>query len=125
LFAYGLLQPGLQPPKSVRRCWKDWVRGRLYDLGPFPGAMVFDSAEESFEGWVLDIDEAELPVLDEFEDVTGERRYRRVRTRTLGGVDVWIYDYIGPVPANARPLARWPAGDGTEAPLVDRETSEA
>lgn len=113
LFVYGLLQPGLQPPKSVRRSWKDSARGRLYDLGPYPGATDFDRAEETFEGWVLEIDEEELAALDEFEDATGGRQYRRVRTRTLGGSDVWVYDYIGPVPANAKPLPRWPAGAGT------------
>lgn len=108
LFVYGLLQPGLQPPKSIRRSWRDAMRGRLYDLGPHPGATGFDSADSTFEGWVLEIDESELIALDEFEDVTGDKQYRRIRARTLGGSDVWIYDYLGPIPDGATSIPCWP-----------------
>lgn len=108
LFVYGLLQPGLQPPRSARRQWKDRVRGRLVHLGDYPGAYDLDDAETTFEGWVLEIDEEELSLLDEFEDVTSGQAYRRRRVRTQGGVEVWIYEYIGPRPAPSNHLESWP-----------------
>lgn len=108
LFVYGLLQPEFQPPRSMRRHWKDRVCGLLYDLGPFPAAVAVGRSESSFEGAVLEIDEWELPALDEFEDVD-EGQYARIRTETEAGRSVWIYAYRRPIPPELQPIPRWPA----------------
>ena len=108
LFVYGLLQPGFHPPKVVHRQWPDKMKGRLFDLGEHPGAIELGHGPSTFEGWVLEIDDSELKALDEFEDVRGDSHFRRLKATTLGGTEVWIYEYFGPVPETA-PVTRWPA----------------
>lgn len=110
LFVYGLLQPGFHSPETMRAHWPDRVAGRLYDLGPYPGAVDIGNGPHQFAGSVVEIDDEELLRLDEFEGVTGDGHFRRIRVTTVGGSEVWIYEYTGPVP-DADPIERWPARD--------------
>lgn len=107
MFVYGLLQPGFKPPQSTTRSWPDRVRGELFDLGDFPGARSIGVASTWFEGSVLEIDEAELVALDEFED-TASSTYVRRRIVTEQGKEVWIYEYLGRLPEGATTIPRWP-----------------
>lgn len=91
----------------MTRHWPAHVHGRLYHLGQYPGAVEIGRTPDSFEGWVVEIDESELADLDAFEDVTSGNAYRRIRAKTLAGAEVWIYEYVGPVPDGANPLSRW------------------
>lgn len=110
LFVYGLLQPGIRPPRTMRRHWTGSVRGRLYDLGEYPGAVDIGRVPDTFEGWIVEIEEGELLELDAFEDVTSGNAYRRILSTTMAGESVWIYEYIGPVPETTTSLPRWPDG---------------
>ena len=83
------------------------MNGRLFDLGEYPGAIELGQGPTSFEGWVMEIDDSELSSLDEFEDVQGSSSFRRLKATTLGDTEVWIYEYIGPIPSSP-PLPRWP-----------------
>jgi gamma-glutamylcyclotransferase (GGCT)/AIG2-like uncharacterized protein YtfP len=85
------------------------VRGQLLDLGCYPAAVSVGSVESWFCGYVLEIDESELiQQLDPFEQVA-EGLYRRTRTKTERGFDVWIYEYARPLPPDAKgPLEQWP-----------------
>jgi gamma-glutamylcyclotransferase (GGCT)/AIG2-like uncharacterized protein YtfP len=122
LFAYGTLVPR-QGTRLVREGWvADAVRGRLYDLGAYPGLVDVDDPSA---GWVLGYvrpvtpDELEGP-LDRYEEV-GRGLFRRIRTTTRDNRSVWIYLYSRPVPPEARgPLDRWraPAG-GAVSPSVE------
>jgi gamma-glutamylcyclotransferase (GGCT)/AIG2-like uncharacterized protein YtfP len=109
LFVYGQLQPGRRLPRTVCNCRPDRVRGRLYDLGPHPAAVNVGSGETWFSGYVLELDEREvIAELDPYEGVE-EGIYRRVRTTTESGREVWIYEYIQPLPPHARgPIDHWP-----------------
>ena len=112
LFVYGQLQPGCRPPRSSSLAWPDRVRGELFDLGQYPAAVKVGASEHWLGGYVLEIDHAELVTdLDAYEEV-GEGRYRRVRTVTAAGFEVWIYEYARPIPPHARgPIERWAVVD--------------
>jgi gamma-glutamylcyclotransferase (GGCT)/AIG2-like uncharacterized protein YtfP len=109
LFAYGTLAPE-DPVTGVCAGWvADRVRGRLYDLGPYPA--LFDCGDEEanwVEGYVRSVDPHELSErLDPYEGVD-EGLYRRVAATTEAGRLVWVYVYARPLPEGARgPFARW------------------
>lgn len=108
LFAYGLLQPAFNPPKTLAKHWADRVHGKLFSLGPYPAAVELEQVESWIHGTVLDIDDEELASLDEFEEVErGE--YRRIRVTTELGWEVWAYEYARAVPNELMQIDRWPA----------------
>jgi gamma-glutamylcyclotransferase (GGCT)/AIG2-like uncharacterized protein YtfP len=109
LFAYGTLAPE-GPGETALGGWvADAVRGRLFDLGPYP-ALVDAGAPGSgwVEGYVRAVDAVELfGRLDPYEGVD-EGLYRRIAATTRGGRLVWVYVYGRPLPPGARgPLTRW------------------
>jgi gamma-glutamylcyclotransferase (GGCT)/AIG2-like uncharacterized protein YtfP len=109
LFAYGTLMPA-DAAAAAREGWQpDAVRGRLFDLGPYPALIDLDDPEAGWvEGFVRPVDRDELEGrLDSWEDVAGGL-YRRVETTTRSDRRVWVYVYDRPLPPRARgPLARW------------------
>lgn len=108
LFVYGLLQPGHRPPRTMSRHWPDQLLGELYDLGPYPGLLHAGVRGGPVSGTVVEVSRHELEtVLDPFELVE-EGLYRRIRATTVGGHEVWVYEYARPLPPGARgPLERW------------------
>jgi gamma-glutamylcyclotransferase (GGCT)/AIG2-like uncharacterized protein YtfP len=109
LFAYGTLAPA-GPGVAASGGWvADRVRGRLYDLGPYPA--LFDCGDPLaswVEGYVRPVEGDELTGrLDAYEGVD-EGLYRRVQATTEAGRLVWVYVYARPLPAGARgPLVQW------------------
>jgi indolepyruvate decarboxylase len=109
LFAYGTLAPS-DPEEATRGGWvADRVRGRLFDLGPYPALVDLD---DPAAGWVegrvrpVGLDEL-VGALDPYEGVD-EGLYRRERATTEAGRLVWVYVYARPLPRGARgPIARW------------------
>ncbi len=118
LFAYGTLAPD-GPAAAARGGWvADAVRGRLFDLGPYPALVDCEDPSAGWvEGFARDVSEDELlQRLDPYEGV-GEGLYRRVAATTRAGRRVWVYVYARPVPEEARgPLTRW---DGPRVVLGD------
>ena len=110
LFAYGTLMPA-DPVAAAQQGWRpDAVRGRLYDLGPYPALIDLD---DPTAGWVLGfvgpVEPSELERHDRWEDVDSGL-YRRVETTTRNNDRAWVYVYARPLPANVRgPLACWQA----------------
>jgi indolepyruvate decarboxylase len=109
LFAYGTLMP-CDRASARRDGWHpDAVRGRLFDLGPYPALIDLDDPEAGWvEGFVRPVDLAELETrLDPWEEV--ERGlYGRTETVTRACCRVWVYVYNRPLPPHARgPMARW------------------
>jgi gamma-glutamylcyclotransferase (GGCT)/AIG2-like uncharacterized protein YtfP len=120
LFAYGTLMPA-DPVVAEREGWKpDAVRGRLFDLGPYPALVDLDDPGAGWvEGFVRLVDLEELETrLDPWEEVD-QGLYRRTETTTRTSCRVWVYVYDRPLPPTARgPIARW---DGRRrAPVVRR-----
>ncbi len=109
LFSYGTLQPGRAPAEiapaveKLRLVGNGFVRGVLYDLGEYPGAVLDSSAEGTIAGSVLELpeDEGILAELDEYEgfDPSAPQQSLFVRvpqpvTLASGGTLVcWIYVY--------------------------------
>jgi gamma-glutamylcyclotransferase (GGCT)/AIG2-like uncharacterized protein YtfP len=110
LFAYGTLKPR-DPATAARDRWTpDAVRGRLYDLGPYPALVDLDlPGSDWVEGYVRPVAPEELESLDLYEDVE-HGPYRRALTITRTNLRVWIYIHGGPLPLHARgPVTRWEA----------------
>ena len=109
LFVYGTLAPE-SPDVAGREGWAiDAVRGRLYDLGPYPALVDHEDTEAGWvEGYVRPVTWDQLTrSLDPYEGV-GEGPYRRISARTRSGRQVWMYVYDQPVPATAvGPIDRW------------------
>jgi gamma-glutamylcyclotransferase (GGCT)/AIG2-like uncharacterized protein YtfP len=109
LFAYGTLMPR-DRDSADRDGWRpDAVRGRLFDLGPFPALIDLDDPGAGWvEGFVRPADLQELEtLLDPWEEVD-RGLYRRTRTVTRASCLVWVYVYNRPLPSHARgPLDRW------------------
>jgi gamma-glutamylcyclotransferase (GGCT)/AIG2-like uncharacterized protein YtfP len=109
LFAYGTLQPGLAPTKIARLAAKlrpvgeGFVRGVLYDLGGYPGAVADPGAKARIAGTVMELpdDEDVLARLDRYEgfdpNAPGTSEYIRerqaVELKTGGTVECWFYRY--------------------------------
>jgi len=117
LFAYGTLGP-VGPDRAG---WvADAVRGRLFDLGPYPALVDWDDPTSPWvDGYVRSVDQVELlERLDPYEGVD-EGYYMRVAVRTRHRRWAWVYTYPHPLPPGARgPLARWvrPRGDSERSP---------
>jgi gamma-glutamylcyclotransferase (GGCT)/AIG2-like uncharacterized protein YtfP len=113
LFAYGTLQPGFAPESMaalvarLTPVGEGFVRGVLYDLGEFPGAVLEAGAAGRIYGTVLRLPEGRdvLPELDAYEGFELACPKASLFTRstcsvqmTAGGIlDCWIYGYNRPL----------------------------
>ena len=111
LFAYGTLQPGLAPSKiaplaaRLRAVGAGFVRGTLYDLGAYAGAVPDPNAEGRIAGTVMELPENEsyLRQLDFYEGFDPEapetseylRERQTVELSQGGTLECWIYRYNG------------------------------
>jgi gamma-glutamylcyclotransferase (GGCT)/AIG2-like uncharacterized protein YtfP len=111
LFAYGTLQPGCAPAKvahlaaKLRVVGEGFVRGALYDLGGYPGAIPDENSENQIAGTVMLLpeDESALRRLDAYEGFdprspeTSEyvRELRHVELVTGDSLQCWIYIFKG------------------------------
>jgi gamma-glutamylcyclotransferase (GGCT)/AIG2-like uncharacterized protein YtfP len=109
LFAYGTLQPGLAPTKIARVAAKlrpvgeGFVRGVLYDLGGYPGAVADSNALGLIVGTVMELpeDEGLLARLDAYEGFDPKapekseyiREKQAVELKAGGKVECWFYKY--------------------------------
>ncbi|MFO0956857.1 MAG: thiamine pyrophosphate-binding protein [Isosphaeraceae bacterium] len=121
LFAYGTLLPPDADGARRGRWQPDAVRGRLYDLGPYPALIDLDQPGADWvSGQVRPVSERELlEVLDPYEDVGGGL-YGRASTRTRAGRLVWVYVYLAPLPQYAiGPLKAWSGRPSPGRPISD------
>jgi gamma-glutamylcyclotransferase (GGCT)/AIG2-like uncharacterized protein YtfP len=111
MFAYGTLMPADRQAEARGGWSPDAVRGRLYDLGPYPALVDLDEPATGWvEGYVRSVAHDDLVgTLDAWEDVDGGL-YVRALTTTRNQQRAWVYVYNRPLPPHARgPLARWRA----------------
>jgi gamma-glutamylcyclotransferase (GGCT)/AIG2-like uncharacterized protein YtfP len=118
LFSYGTLLPRLAPPeiaptvRRFRRVGRGVVRGKLYDLGNYPGAIL-SRGSPTVVGQVFELpdDPGVLTRLDDYEGFDPSRPQgslfvrKRCLVRLNNGQKLacWIYTYNRPLGA-ARPL---------------------
>ena len=108
IFVYGMLKPDQTPPRSISHHWPDALRGELYDVGPYPALVkAGDETCDWVEGVVIEIDQDELPLIDDFED-TDSGEYVRVTRTTRNGFCCFVYQYARPLPTKAVPIKSWP-----------------
>jgi len=124
LFAYGTLQPGHAPAKiapaaaNLRLVGKGSVRGVLYDIGGYPGAVPNPRATTKIIGTVLELpgDPAVLRRLDSYEGydpkspATSEYIRERQTVELSDGrtLACWFYRYNWkPDPARAIASGEW------------------
>lgn len=109
LFLYGTLLADRAPDevvgalKSLRRIGPAQVRGRLYDLGEFPGAILAPTSKTLIQGEIFELPTtpAILKALDDYEefDPADKEDSLFIRTKAkatlLDGpqVDCWMYIY--------------------------------
>lgn len=107
LFVYGtLLQPGNQfadyLTQHCRFVNDGKVKGRLYDIGEYPGAVIDDNEERSIYGCIFIMDEPELilKVIDDYEGIGELYEYPQEYVRQQvdvftddGDIKCWIYVY--------------------------------
>lgn len=109
LFVYGTLLPSEAPKeiasivKRCRRLGAAQVRGRLYDFGDFPGAVLDPSSRARIHGqlFALPSDERILEALDRYEefDASDPKRSLFVRKKAIVRMangqsrEGWIYVY--------------------------------
>lgn len=124
LFVYGTLRPGHGHPMSAwllgraRHLGGAAMRGRLYDLGPYGGAVYADDAsppDDVVRGDVLELSagdaEAVLARLDEYEGSDFPRREVVVEMDSGGEVRCQAYLYAGDTEGRARVASGvWPLG---------------
>src|SRR4051794_38856866 len=93
------------------------MRGRLYDLGRFPGLVEALGPEEWVQGdvYILEVDASEtLAALDKYEDAAYERILVPVNIDSGEVTEAWTYFYRGKVDEE-----RWiVAGVWTEMPVL-------
>lgn len=111
LFAYGTLRPGCAPKKvatlaaKLRPVGEGFVRGALYDLGRYPGAVPDARAASKIAGTVMELPEDEniFRQLDDYEgfdpQAPGASEFVRERqTVDLSDgrkLECWFYRYNG------------------------------
>jgi gamma-glutamylcyclotransferase (GGCT)/AIG2-like uncharacterized protein YtfP len=108
LFSYGTLLPRLAPEeirpavRRLRRVGRGFVRGQLFDLGEYPGAILSRSGGP-IVGFVFELpdDPAVLSQLDEYEGFDPAkpasslfvRKRRQARLDDGRRVACWVYAY--------------------------------
>lgn len=109
LFVYGTLRPEVAPPEvadavhQLRPVGAASVRGHLYDLGEYPGAILDASANTTIAGELFELpdDQAILAALDDYEgfDCNDPEASLFVRIKCLvtlsdgRKLESWIYVY--------------------------------
>jgi gamma-glutamylcyclotransferase (GGCT)/AIG2-like uncharacterized protein YtfP len=109
LFAYGTLRPGCAPAHiadlstSLRPVCEGFIRGKLYNLGGYPGAVPDASATCKIFGTVMELPEDPeiLRQLDTYEDCDPQasekseyvRELREVELASGGTLTCWFYRY--------------------------------
>jgi len=120
LFAYGTLQNPARraavigPTAPCRVVADASIRGELYDAGDYPVLRRSDSAADRVPGILLELDDAALESLDDYEGIASglyNRERCAVEVASGGTVDAWVYVYARSV-TGLRRIAAWPAERG-------------
>jgi gamma-glutamylcyclotransferase (GGCT)/AIG2-like uncharacterized protein YtfP len=119
LFVYGTLSPRHAPPeiaptvKRLRPVGRASVRGRLYDLGEYPGAVLSKNSRSVIRGEVFELpgDQSTLTSLDDYEGFEPAKPRSSLFLRRTWPVTMddgtrlrcWVYVYNGDM-KSARPV---------------------
>lgn len=109
LFLYGTLKSGetksdvADTVKRLRRVGPASIKGKLYDFGDYPGAVIDEASKTLIKGELFELpdDNSVLKSLDQYEefDQNDRRHSLFVRVRTTVNVNnarrlrAWVYVY--------------------------------
>ena len=114
LFVYGTLREGLAQPMTdlirryARPAGRAWLRGKLFDLGDYPGAVLSQDDSDRIAGELYRIEPGQEAILfaelDRYEDCDPDdasaSEYVRVRAQVQpeegGPLEAWVYQYNRP-----------------------------
>ena len=106
LFVYGSLRRGFAAQALMRRLGaryvgKGSIRGRLFDLGEFPGASKAPGASARVSGELYHLPGAAhaLKSLDRYEGSSYSREVTEVKLQSGARVRAWVY-WLKQVPAS-------------------------
>ena len=96
VFVYGTLRRGSARAMSIRFPRAKFIadaelKGRLYDLGAYPG-LVLDKSSASVIGEVYEVDDGLLNELDAFEAASHYRRQQAEISLGAHGRVCWVYE---------------------------------
>ncbi len=112
MFVYGTLMKGLegdwQNKVGARLVGRGRVKGKLYDLGEYPGAVYTPGeSDEYVKGELYEVNDPELAtrILDRYEEFFPTQPHRSLFVRTVAPVlledgrreNAWVYVYNQPV----------------------------
>ncbi len=136
LFVYGTLRPDCRHPAhrllatGAERIGGGWLRGRLYEVSGYPGAVLSDDPGDLVAGDLYRLTDpaAILARLDDYEEAAEHfpppREYRRCRVKVRlndgWSVIAWVYLYNRPT-ENLRPI---PGGDYCRANRADSNPTD-
>lgn len=111
LFVYGTLSPRHAPPeiaatvRRLRSVGSASIRGRLYDLGEYPGAVLSRNSRSLIRGEVFELpgDQSTLTSLDHYEEFDPAKPSSSLFVRRTLPVTMddgtrlrcWVYVYNG------------------------------
>ncbi len=111
LFVYGTLNPKSAPKeiaavvKQLTYIGDGFVRGRLYDLGDFPGIKLRSNSKTKVRGQIykLPADHNAISSIDAYEEYYPKRLDKSLYLRKLTDVELengktvrsWVYEYNG------------------------------
>jgi len=114
LFVYGTLREHVAHPMTdlMKRCatpaGRAWLRGKLFDLGEYPGAVLSQDDSDRIAGELYRIEPGQEAILfaelDRYEDCDPDdasaSEYVRVRAQVQpeegGPLEAWVYQYNRP-----------------------------
>lgn len=113
LFVYGTLRTAVRDPeyqmldRHVEFVGMGSFQGKLYNLGPYPGAIPSPSEEDVLTGEVYLLEDPDhiLPILDDYEGHGYHREQLDVRLDTDERIKAWIYLYDEPLKEENRILS--------------------
>lgn len=104
IFAYGLLKPEYDLPRTATDVHHDSVRGRLYDLGADAAMKDIGNALAPWcRGYTMDVDRDEWEKIQKFE----HPQYHARVTETWAGHQVEIFEYSQKIPIGAKSTTNW------------------
>lgn len=109
---YGTL---MNPKWNLPIISEGFMNGDLYTLGRFPALTTLDT-DNQFYYRVASVPSTFMNVLDRYERVA-DGLYRRVKTTTPDGQDVWTYLFNQPLPAGAVAITDWRDNDNEIQPI--------
>ena len=115
LFVYGTLRRGHENKFArLLQTQAQWIGsarmpGRLYQFGPYPGAVISNASGEWVHGELYNLRDPDrlLSQLDEYEGGDYQRTIAKVQANAGEPIQAWVYVYRGKLDGTLIPSGEW------------------